>query len=97
VIKPIFVASTICAVLFAACFAAAGPSLDIRSGPVVNSGWTGPSNDPAAAHGQWFLDPGTGAAEFLTHEFYDNPVGYGGGSQGHYAITGIVTHLDLCG
>ena len=83
--------------LFTACFAVAGPSLDIRNGPVFNNGWTGPPNDPTAGQGQWFLDPNTGAKEFLTHEFYDNPIGYGGGSQGHFAISGIVTYLDLCG
>ena len=84
-------------VLLVAGIASAGPSLDIRSGAVVNNGWTGPTCDPDASQGQWFLNLGTCCPEFRTHEFYDNPLGYGGGTQGHYAITGIVTHLDLCG
>ena len=83
-------------VLFAAGSAFGGPSLDIRSGPVINNGYTGPSYDPGASQGMWFLDSASGQTDFRTHEFYDDPTG-SDGSQGNLAISGIVMNLDLYG
>lgn len=73
----------------------AGPSLDIRSGPVINNGYTGPINDPASAQGQWFFDPATGSVMSRTHEFYDNPSVIG--EQGVLSINGVVTELIKAG
>ncbi len=92
-----FTIVTLCAIALFTGFAFAGPSIHVGSPPVVNGGWTGPANDPGSTQGQWFLDPATGHTDVRTHEFYDNATNYGGGPEGHFAISGVVTHLDLCG
>ena len=75
--------------------AISAPSLDIRSGPVINNGFTGPANDPASSLGQWFYNPATGGVEARTHEFYDNPSVLG--DQGVLSINGVVTELIKSG
>ena len=66
------------------------PSLDIRSEPVLNNGYTGPANNPSASMGQWFLNLETAGIESRTHEFYDIP---STGNDGTLSIKGIVTDL----
>ncbi len=76
----------------------AAPSLDIDKPPVQPSvSWTGPSVDPQAAQGQWFLDKATRTEQVRTHEFYDDAQGYGGGSAGTLAIQGKVTNIVYAG
>jgi hypothetical protein len=72
----------------------AGPALDITKGPVLpDTSWTGPSHDPHATDGQWFLDLQTNQEECSNYEFYDNLAGYGGGTAGAGAIYGNVVFV----
>jgi hypothetical protein len=72
--------------------AMAAPSLPITSPPVVNNGWTGPIQDPAAVQGQWFKNL-SGQEESRPNEFYDNVLGNGGGTASFGAIKGLVTSV----
>ena len=77
----------------------AAPSLQITSPPVMNNGWTGPTHDPTASHGQWFVDEATREiSESRTHEFYDN-VGpdFGGGAMSYLAIDGRAQNIQYGG
>ena len=75
--------------------AISAPSLDIRSEPVTNNGYTGPSNDPSASMGQWFFNLENAGIESRTHEFYDNPSIIG--NQGVLSINGVVSDLLKAG
>lgn len=75
------------ACLFWAQSATAGPSLEVSKPPVQSAALlTGPTIDPAATNGQWFID-GRGSETVRTNEFYDH---IGGGTAGANAITGYV-------
>lgn len=91
---PIFLLLIVFLVIFSS-KAITAPSLDIRSAPVLNNGYTGPSNNPSASAGQWFLKLETGETEARTHEFYDNPSVIG--NDGVLSIKGSVTELLKAG
>jgi len=93
--KTIFFLSITTVLVIFSLSVAAAPSLDIRSEPVQNNGYTGPSNDPAATMGQWFYNPISGVGLSKTHEFYDNPSVIG--DQGVLSINGVVTGLIKAG
>jgi hypothetical protein len=79
--------------------ALAAPELDITKPPVVSgtNPDTGPAVDPTAQQGQWFSNL-TGGSQFSRPtQFYDDPTGNGGGSQGTQAITGVVSSYTLAG
>ncbi len=80
--------------------ALAGPELPITRPPVVGNAvyqYTGPLADPEATWGQSFLDLATENKYALPVQFYDNPVGGGGGSKGTDAIRGVVSSYVLVG
>lgn len=79
--------------LLLASIASAGVSLPVTKSPVASGGspQTGPSSDLFALQGQWFKSTGTGGRSGespRSHEFYDNPLGHGGGSTGSNALRG---------
>lgn len=89
-----YLAIAIAAIVALSSTVGAAPSLDIRKPPVQPPvSYTGPVSDPNAALGQWFRDRMTGLEEPRTHEFYDNAMGYGGGTAGTVAISGVVTNI----
>ena len=72
--------------------ATAGPSLQVTKPPVVPlTQLTGPTIDPPARYGQWFID-GKGTETVRTNEFYDNQTG---GQAGTYAISGHVSNVQF--
>ena len=80
--------------------ALAGPELPITKPPVVGDTeypYTGPTGDPTASQGQWFLNLATEGLYVKPYQFYDNPVGGGGGSEGTDAIFGVVNAMTLVG
>ncbi|MBY0455941.1 MAG: hypothetical protein K2V38_01240, partial [Gemmataceae bacterium] len=73
--------------------ASASPALDIRVGPVNSTLPAGPTFDPNATQGQWFLPVSGANPEVRTHEFYDNIAGSGGGPNNNLAIRGRVLNF----
>lgn len=83
-------ASVVAITLAAAGAAFASPSLDIRRPQIVGPA-AGPTFDPGAVNGQWFVNrPGTvpQTPTVRPYEFYDNIEGFGGGPPNHLAIRG---------
>ena len=85
--------------------ALAAPELPITKLPVVSGSepYTGPTIDPFATFGQWFLNPITLQQFALPVQFYDNPaqpvnpVNGGGGFLGTSAIHGVVSSVTTVG
>ncbi len=68
----------------------AGPSLPVMKPPVQSPAlMTGPSSDPTALQGQWFINA-VGVETVRTNEFYDEVFG---GLAGANAITGYVDSI----
>jgi hypothetical protein len=75
----------------------AAPSLPVTKPPLLPvPSYTGPTIDPHAIKGQWFIDLTTTEESYRTHEFYDNVEGYGGSAfKSFLAIEGYVHNLSF--
>ena len=83
-------------VLILAGTALGGPWLDISKPAQAPASWTGPTWDPHATAGQWFMDLGTQEFSSRPYEFHDNAFEYGGDAKfGTRAIEGVVTSVTF--
>lgn len=93
--KYLFITSMLLAVLMFSTASFAAPGLCITKPPVFGPPNTGPTIDPPATQGQWFMDLRTGIEQPRMCEFYDNVYHQGGGWRSHLAIAGYVVQINF--